>query len=148
MNLVYQRIIRLNSIPEPNSGCWLWTAGDEGGYGRVKLSNGFKALANRLSLAAFTDFTLNSPLNALHKCHIKLCVNPDHLYPGTQKQNIADSKKAGHFPSGKRNFNGAKTHCPKNHEYTPKNTTIIGHSRRCRKCMILSNKVRYTKELK
>jgi len=34
----------------------------------------------------------------LHKCHNKICVNPDHLYIGTAKHNINDSIKVGTHP--------------------------------------------------
>lgn len=84
------------SIPEPNSGCWLWL----GPAHRVRAEirpfihfEGKGMLAHRASLAAFKG--LPDGLCALHTCHNTLCVNPDHLYPGTKKQNTADMMRAG-----------------------------------------------------
>jgi hypothetical protein len=69
-----------------------------------------------------------------HKCNNTKCVNPEHLYAGTQKQNVRDSIEAGTHVSLKwSNF------CPQGHEYTPENTYIAtdkdGYTnRRCRAC--------------
>jgi hypothetical protein len=69
-----------------------------------------------------------------HKCNNKECVNPDHLYSGTQKQNVKDSIDAGtHVSTTWSNF------CPQGHEYTQENTYISpgknGYGfRACREC--------------
>jgi DNA invertase Pin-like site-specific DNA recombinase len=39
--------------------------------------------------------------NVNHKCHNRCCVNPAHLYLGSQKSNIADCIRAGRFKSNK-----------------------------------------------
>jgi hypothetical protein len=38
-------------------------------------------------------------LNALHKCDVKICINPQHLYFGTQKQNVIDAYARNRMPS-------------------------------------------------
>ncbi len=75
---------------------------------------------------------MNSELQLNHKleCQIKLCCNPDCMYEGTQKQNIADSIKLGN------NKELRKTHCPQGHEYHVSPTN--GH----RYCQICKNKRR------
>jgi hypothetical protein len=57
-----------------------------------------------------------------HTCHVKRCVRPSHLLPGTQRQNILDAPWA------------QVTHCPKGHEYTEANTYIYRGTRNCRRC--------------
>lgn len=80
-------------IPEPNSGCWLWLgATNKRGYGKiVRRSRQF--LAHRVMYAQ--RFGDPGPLGVLHKCDVTCCVNPDHLYAGTQKENVRDAWERG-----------------------------------------------------
>jgi hypothetical protein len=64
-----------------------------------------------------------------HLCRNRICVNPRHLEPVTQKENLLRS------PITVPSLNRAKTHCPKNHEYSAGNTRIEKDgSRRCKQC--------------
>ncbi len=90
--------------PEPNSGCWLWTAGwSRGiGYGQIiRKKNGKwqSAWAHRISWELFRGDIPND-LFVLHKCDVRLCVNPDHLFLGTQSDNVADMVKKGRQARG------------------------------------------------
>lgn len=67
-------------------------------------------------------------LNALHKCDNSLCVNKNHLYWGTQKQNVKDSYDR------KRSRNSKVTHCPVGHEYSGDNLRIHKGTRFCKSC--------------
>ncbi len=40
----------------------------------------------------------------LHRCDNKLCVNPEHLYLGTQLDNMHDRLRAGHSPRGQNHY--------------------------------------------
>ena len=77
-----------NVYPEPNTGCWLWGGKqDDSGYGSFYL-NGI-ARAHRVSLYIHcVDFNVN--LDVLHRCDNPSCVNPEHLYQGTQSDNNRD----------------------------------------------------------
>ena len=76
-------------IPEPNSGCWLWIKGvDSKGYGRLLLQpRGKMVLAHRVSYRLHYGDTEKF---ILHQCDNSYCVNPEHLYAGTQADNVRD----------------------------------------------------------
>jgi hypothetical protein len=73
-------------IPESNSGCWIWIGATNGrGYGNFKRH----AKAHRVSWELYYGKIPNG-LCVLHKCDVKLCVNPNHLWLGTYKDNNYD----------------------------------------------------------
>lgn len=81
-------------IPEPNSGCWLWTAStDRTNYGRLSISGRFHG-AHRVAWMLLRG-SIPKGLHILHKCDMPCCVNPDHLYPGTHSQNMVDAVRRG-----------------------------------------------------
>lgn len=70
-----------------------------------------------------------------HTCDNKICINPSHLFLGTQIDNMQDHAAKGRHHYGKR------THCKNGHEYTPENTKLIKNGWRiCRACIDLNNK--------
>lgn len=79
--------LKEKSIPEPNSGCWLWEATTRRGYGRVRV-NGKMTTATRASYATFICDP--GDLHVLHKCDNPLCINPEHLFLGNHNDNMRD----------------------------------------------------------
>lgn len=87
--------------PEPNTGCWLWGgAYNSNGYGTVyPMSHKSFNLAHRYSYFIYKG-GYNLKLNVLHSCDNPACVNPDHLFLGTQNDNVLDRHKKGRTANG------------------------------------------------
>lgn len=80
-------------------GCRIWDGlKDSNGYGRFQFAN--QTLAHRISFLLMRG-ELNG-LHACHKCDVPSCINPDHLFPGTDADNQADMVKKGRRPVGGR----------------------------------------------
>lgn len=100
--------------------CWLWTGAlNSDGYGHLSV-DGCALLSHRLAYTALVEPIPNG-LQIDHLCRVKACCNPAHLEAVTAAENMRRAK--AHI-----------THCPKGHEYTPKNTIMRGQQRTCRAC--------------
>jgi hypothetical protein len=81
-------------IKKVQSGCWLWQrACDPGGYGIARHADapgerGAHRIAYVLAYGAIPD-----GLCVCHRCDVPRCINPDHLWLGTRKDNKHDSMK-------------------------------------------------------
>src|SRR5437660_10398733 len=77
------------------TGCWIWLSDLLNGYG-ITNYKGKPVYVHRLSMHLFRGFDLDSGLEILHKaeCKSRRCFNPDHLYDGTQQDNMRDMSKS------------------------------------------------------
>ena len=92
--------------PEPMSGCWLWTAFlNPEGYG-VAWTGTHVRLAHRFVYESLVGEITKRTLD--HLCRVRSCVNPSHLRPATDSENIhaQGSQARAHMQS-------LQTHCSK-----------------------------------
>lgn len=81
---------------EKTDGCWLWTGPRRrDGYGRIKLA-GKDTTAHRVAWIMLFG-PIPSGVEVCHRCDVKLCVRPDHLYLGTHALNMRDASDHGLF---------------------------------------------------
>lgn len=75
--------------------CWLWTGStDKDGYGWFWV-DGKTATAHRFSYALHNDGAIPDGLYVCHSCDNPPCVNPDHLWLGTNQDNMDDCARKG-----------------------------------------------------
>lgn len=85
------------ACPEALSGCWLWSASTtRTEYGRchVKVGSSWHSrLAHRQAWTLAKGEP--GPMHVLHRCDVRACVNPDHLFLGTHRDNMDDREAKG-----------------------------------------------------
>lgn len=144
---LYDRLIA--RMRKDDSGCWIWT-------GSAWTKRPYAA--NRYGYISWIDpdtrkqkcrgthramwIALHGPLTreqeVCHRCDIPLCINPDHLFIGTHKDNMADSRAKG------RHYLSAKTVCKRGHSLAPENVYVdAAGCRHCNECTRLRMKNKY-----
>ena len=84
-------------------GCWNFVSVGANGYGNFQVR--WKTVsAHRYSYEYFYGMSPGGDC-VLHSCDNPLCVRPDHLFLGTNKDNSIDASKKGRLASGERNGN-------------------------------------------
>ena len=88
-------------ILENENGCWEWQGSiNDSGYGRTSIYESHeRCLSHRLTYMLFIG-EIPKGMHICHKCDNPRCCNPDHLFPGTPKDNIRDCVKKGRAAPG------------------------------------------------
>lgn len=106
----------MKKITVSSNGCWLWHGVTHPkGYGQTNY-RGRTTNLHRAMWIVTHNVKLTTEQYVLHKCDVRNCCNPAHLWIGTAKDNNNDCARKG------RHCNGVKTHCKRGHEYSPENT--------------------------
>jgi hypothetical protein len=99
---ITQERIEAKVLRIPEAGCWVWMGSTQvRGYGEI-ISNNRKHLAHRASYEAFVG-KIPKGMYVCHACDNVACVNPNHLFLGTQKQNLQDMVNKGRSTRGVKN---------------------------------------------
>jgi len=110
--------------------CWNWVGATiKSGYGKLRVDKR-TCLAHRVSYSLKYG-GIPRGLYILHNCDNPRCVNPEHLFAGSQKENVADMISKG------RDANLKRVVCAKGHQFTVENTREVfnpHYHRRCRIC--------------
>lgn len=128
----------LSRVQMPETGCWLWTgAVDWSGYGRMRF-RGENRRVMRVMWSAHNRQEWPKGMHCLHSCDVRLCVNPEHLRPGTSADNRRDAMEPGRAKPRPR-----KTHCPQGHPYSGDNAVYYPAHKwpYCRACQRARSKI-------
>lgn len=132
MKEVFIKRLLAKTMPEPNSGCWLWVGALNpiSGYGNFWLGPKQPTNAHKAAYLLLVG-PVPEGLEIDHKCRNRACVNPDHLEPVTHRENFV--RGAGPALTSKRLR--ARTHCKQGHPLDGANLILQKNGKRnCREC--------------
>lgn len=101
------KFLECRYIPEPNTGCWLWTVATlRSGYGCFTAGKR-RMTAHRAAFLAWKG-PIPEGMFVLHSCDQPSCINPQHLRLGTHADNTSDKNARNRNARGERIFNKLK----------------------------------------
>jgi hypothetical protein len=111
----FRGYIRSRCAVDASTKCWHWAGYvNHNGYGMTGAKTPVGRLAHRISFWAFGG-TLQSGELVCHSCDNPSCVNPQHLFSGTQSDNMTDCSTKG------RHWAAKMTHCQRGHPLSGEN---------------------------
>jgi len=119
------------------NGCWIWQGATSNGYAQV-WTDGSSQRCYRVSYICYKG-PVKPGLYVLHKCDVKRCINPEHLYEGTAQQNRADLFARGDPEKvyNQNSYNKSLTKCKRGHPLSGDNVYLnpSSGSRQCKACL-------------
>lgn len=98
---------------DPITGCWLWFASkDQKGYGKIRhgaVSLRAHRVSYELRFGKIPEGDGHHGTCVLHKCDNPSCVNPDHLFLGSNLENIIDMRQKDRDSKGESRYNAKLT---------------------------------------
>ncbi len=143
---LYDRLVSRIAI-DPKTGCWNWTGPSwknrpypSNRYGYLTVLKPGKPRGTALACHRAMMLALHGPLTpqqcVCHRCDNVLCINPNHLWIGTMKENIRDSR------AKLRHYESRRDYCERGHPLFGDNMRLskqadgTGTRRTCKKCEI------------
>lgn len=122
---------RFNSYVDKSGSCWNWIGGTyEGGYGNFYYEKK-SWRAHRWSIK-FLGGKDPGSLFVCHACDNPSCVNPEHLFLGTNEDNMRDASKKGRLKVPK--FLLRKSKCKRGHDIDAQNKDPLAKRKQCSIC--------------
>lgn len=111
MRPVTSAVSRFWQFVQKTEGCWLWVGSiKETGYGQIAERIDSRWVPVRVHRVSWEIH--NGPIPAgkkvLHRCDVRNCVNPNHLFLGSQRENLQDALWKGRAPGAKLTPHDAK----------------------------------------
>jgi hypothetical protein len=113
-----------------HDGCWEWHGKKfKNGYSQFSYKN-IKYYGHRFSYM-ISKGEIPKGMDICHSCDVRHCVNPDHLWVGTRKQNMMDCV------AKKRDKESRKTHCKHGHPFSGENLRIYTYNNKPRRYCVM-----------
>lgn len=131
--LIMERLMQRRRITA--AGCWEYTGYIlPNGYGEICFK-GKQVRVHRL-VYRIVKGEIPDGKNVCHSCDNTICFNPDHLEPGTQRENILQSVER------QRHHETVKTHCSNGHAFADHGIVYKGKKKRfCKMCAIIRYRI-------
>jgi hypothetical protein len=126
--------------------CWLWKSwvNKETGYGMFTIRYQ-KFLAHRIAYG-LTHGSVPRELQLDHLCRNRSCINPTHLEPVTNRENMARGIGPAVTRARAAERRATRTECKNGHPWVPENIYVMGGHQVCRACSLITVKKSYEKK--